>query len=517
MTSRGWLVGFATISSAVLIASYSFGLDRSPVYLAHDEVVYALNAQSIATTGRDLNGQWLPVSIPVVGTFFATPFNIYMTALFLKVLPLSEVSVRLPSVVVGLLCVALTYVAARSFFRRPSLAAFAAGLLALSPAHFIHSRLGTDHLYFVLLVVAWFCCLTTWGRGPGVARFTVGAMCLGLAVYSYIGALVAIPVLVAMTLAAMWHSGHRSWRAYAMVCAGLIVPALPFVWWHLTHPAQYLQQLQMYGLYHPRAAGVMSRPGAGIGEALARRVSVYWDYFNPSFLFFAGDAELVNGTRAAGVFLLPMLLLIPIGVLDVLQRRRDRVGRLALAAFVLAPLPAVLVAEPYKVNRALVMLPFGALLGAAGFARLWSHRLLAFRMLAAATAVVAVAQFGYFYRDYLVDYPLRSARWFESNIKGGVEGVIGLSETNPPGVLLDRRINWIDYYWPFYLAVHGRTDLRPLATFVDISEFPMADARPGTLVMCRASSAASLVSMGFSEIVRVTDADGYHAFSVLRR
>jgi len=60
-------------------------LDWSPVYLAHDEVIYALNAHSIATTARDINGQFLPVSIYVVGTFFATPLQIYFTALALLI------------------------------------------------------------------------------------------------------------------------------------------------------------------------------------------------------------------------------------------------------------------------------------------------------------------------------------------------------------------------------------------------------------------------------------------------
>ena len=34
---------------------YGAGLDRSPAYLVHDEVVYAINAHAIATTLHDIN------------------------------------------------------------------------------------------------------------------------------------------------------------------------------------------------------------------------------------------------------------------------------------------------------------------------------------------------------------------------------------------------------------------------------------------------------------------------------
>ena len=50
------------------------------------------------------------------GLLAATPVNIYFTALFLKVLPLTEVTTRLPSVIIGLLNIALLFGIARRLF-----------------------------------------------------------------------------------------------------------------------------------------------------------------------------------------------------------------------------------------------------------------------------------------------------------------------------------------------------------------------------------------------------------------
>ena len=179
---------------------YGIALDRSPIYLTHDEVIYARNAYSIAATGRDLSGQFLPISIPVTGTFYATPANIYLTAAFLKVLPLSEITVRLPSVLVGLLCVWLVYLIARRLLRSERFGIVAATLLLLTPAHFIHSRLGTDHLYLVACVLAWLLILVTDDPGTNAKRLFIATAFLGLSLYTYIGALITAPICVALTL-----------------------------------------------------------------------------------------------------------------------------------------------------------------------------------------------------------------------------------------------------------------------------------------------------------------------------
>ena len=138
-----------------MLAIYAWRLGSAPVYLAHDEVVFALNAQSIAATGRGMEGGWLPLSFHVAGNYWATPVNIYLTALFLKVLPISETSIRLPGVLIGLVDVVLMYFVARRLFGREVLAIVAAVLLTLTPSHMIHSRLGVDHLYPVPFVLGW--------------------------------------------------------------------------------------------------------------------------------------------------------------------------------------------------------------------------------------------------------------------------------------------------------------------------------------------------------------------------
>mgnify|MGYP003341897452 FL=1 len=176
-------------------------------------------------------------SIPVTSTFFATPANIYFTAAFLAVLPMNEVTIRLPSVVIGLLCVALVFVIGRWLFASDAMASVAAGILLLTPAHFMHSRMGTDHLYLVLCVLAWLAVLL--GKDALSARRAGAAgACLGVSLYTYLGAAITAPVCLGIMIAWMLVTGRRDRRVLAAAVIGFLIPAVPFAAWHLTHPGQ---------------------------------------------------------------------------------------------------------------------------------------------------------------------------------------------------------------------------------------------------------------------------------------
>src|SRR5262245_10940396 len=91
-------------------------LARAPVYLYHDEVLYALNGHSILTTGRDLTGLRLPLFFHTFA--WVPPIAIYSRALTFMFAPVNEATARFPGVVFYALDVALTYVLARRLFRR---------------------------------------------------------------------------------------------------------------------------------------------------------------------------------------------------------------------------------------------------------------------------------------------------------------------------------------------------------------------------------------------------------------
>src|SRR3954464_10415778 len=116
--------------AVVLFTLYARRLAEVPPYLHHDEIFFATQAVSIAATAHDTNGRLLPPFFEVYsgGTWFL-PAVVYFTALFLKVMPLSEATLRFPTVIVALMNVLLVYAVARRIWRSGPWAVVAALLM----------------------------------------------------------------------------------------------------------------------------------------------------------------------------------------------------------------------------------------------------------------------------------------------------------------------------------------------------------------------------------------------------
>jgi hypothetical protein len=260
---------------------------------------------------------------------------------------------------------------------------------------------------------------------------------------------------------------------------------------------------------------------------LADRAALYFDFFNPSYLFMSGGIKLVSSTRLAGVFLMPCALFIPVGIYQLLRHRRTALGVAIVAGFATAPVAALLVPEHGAIERELGVLPFGVLLAAIGIRHLWSAPLnvrlrpfiapVAFagvsfglsyaawtlyrggyvsrmtpplvivsvllyavaanadltrrwRPITASLLLVSILQFLWFYRDYLTGYAVRSAGWFEFNQRGAIEAILAREDRQlPVRVFVSDKIQYAESYWRLYTAVARRDDLRSAMTLFDPS------------------------------------------------
>src|SRR5882762_8510494 len=210
--------------AAATSALYAWRLQDAPIYLSPDEAIISVDAYSLASTGRDVHGRFLPLYFQIqlpgetrMGWF--TPAIFYLSALFLKVLPLSEATIRLPTVLVGVADVVLMYLIGRRLFQRESSAIVASVLLALTPAHFILSRYALDYLYPLPFVLGWLLCLLTFLETKRPALLFAGTALLGIGFFSYIAAVVMMPLYFLFTCVAVWHRPQR-WRLLAVAGAG---------------------------------------------------------------------------------------------------------------------------------------------------------------------------------------------------------------------------------------------------------------------------------------------------------
>jgi 4-amino-4-deoxy-L-arabinose transferase-like glycosyltransferase len=523
VTGRAILI--VLLLAAAATALYTTRLGTAPRYLARDEIGFGRQAYTFATTGKDLDGNAVPLFFGEPAYHVGRdPLLIYATAALLKVFPLSDVMVRLPNALVGVLDIVLMFFVARRIFKSDALGFVASALLALTPAHFIHSRLAVSLLLPLPFTLLWLWCLAGFldagNETTARRRLAAGAIWLGLAVYGYLASVMLMPVyLLCSAWVALAASTRDSMKRGVVLAIGFIVPIVPLVAWELVHPTRFHEMIAIYHPYAPQFG-----PLQGVREmlsyfSLSVRSYTYWVNLSPSLLFFDGDASLINSTRLSGVFLWPFALFFFAGVCQILTARRSRFSLVLLIGLLTAPLPQVLTVD-VGIRRSLVLVVFGVLIGTYGVEYLLSSsRRTIVRLAAIAALVVLPFSFKHFYADYVGDYQNRAAYWFGGNIRGMAEGLISLRPTPSP-IYISNKIPYLDDYWPFYAGMHGRQDLLPDTHYYTPDLLDQIRAPSRSLLVAPANGVppeGALTSQGWSAVKTVTEPNGQPTFVIYEK
>ena len=371
-------------------------------------------------------------------------------------------AVRLPTALVALCNIFLVFIVARRLGASDAAAICASLLLGVTPAHLLHGRFACDYLLPVPCMLAWLILLVD-ARRCAWRMFAAGAA-LGLGLYTYIAAVVMMPVCLVLTYLTLVLTGERRVRPYAAVTAGFILPVLPLATYLVAVPQVYAGFTQRYGgasLEHhsPPARSVQPRDhGATVGDvsqflSVVLLVRARRDARHELDLH---DRCLSEGHEE---------ILMPIGAYQILRNRRTPFTLLLLATFFAAPLSASLIPEPHAIDRALLLLPTGALIAAFGVDWLLMPRRIgvwswAGRAVCAGLLVWMGVQFNDFYRDYLTDYPRRSSFWFDGNHPGAFEPIVRAHPRDDRRLIyLSESLPRVREHWKLYLLGHGRKDL----------------------------------------------------------
>lgn len=486
------LAGVAALALATGLLSF-WHLSGAPIFLGRDEVFVGLSGHALSTTGHDLEGAFLPLYVfsRVHGNWWPAMLP-YAIAAVLKIVPLSEASVRAPMAFAAIVNVILVFLAGRLLFERRAIAWVPALVLALAPLQIIESRFANDSGLPATFAAAWALAALSYERTGGTWKLAAAGAVLGTGCFCYVGAVPLMPLYAAVTVAALWRRGARP-VCYAAFIGGFAVPVLLGGAWLAAHPSvletTFLHyQNEQFANIDRSAVGALATT-----KRLADAGRLYFQFWNPSVLFMYGAPWLMHSTRRAGILLFAVAGLLLVGLVRVATRaaRGDSQALLLLGGFVLAPVPASLVdinehTALHATWRAIAILPFAALLTGVGVdyllsrAVVWARKLgvaatvaiplsliVAYggslqhrramtllltgaaivavwsvvtqlrqpvlRVVCIALAVVSLLQFWDFYSDYLGDYQQRFVIETDGNVRDALEAVITWSPPVEPG------------------------------------------------------------------------------------
>ena len=291
---------------------------------------------------------------------------------------------------------------------------------------------------------------------------------------------------------------------------------IPIVLWTIAHPERFDDLMRAY------------RPGEVTGESTvgdAARVmssgnwrdklSEWWVYFDPDYLFLSGDSSMTNSTRQAGLFPMALAVFLPLGMWRLVRSRGF--DRLLLIGLITAPLAVVLTGVLHLHRyRGMFVLPFAVVVASYGLSGMWTSPRRIWRFTATALLLTMPLQFAGFYRDYMGRYRDSSSTWYGGNLRGALLAVM----QHPPASgqsYVSRTIPYADVYWRFYSQTVAGAPAAP--TPLDLAAAERQSFAPGSkaIVAIDEPLAGLLDRTGWRRETVVTEPGGAPAFVVFER
>lgn len=273
-------------------------LDIVPPGFNADEAALGYNAYSLIKTGKDEWGTSFPLVLKSFSDY-KPGLYVYLAIPFVALFGLNELSVRLPSILLGSFSIILIYFLAKELFKKELAALSAAFLLALSPwsLHFSRGAWETNVATFFILLGVW-----AFIKAFSNHRFLwISVVALVASMYTYQSPRVVVPVLVLLLIIFYWKK--LLVRKNFLLIALAVVLLLPLVF-ILTSTAG-LARFQGVSIFsdkgplnpvhekrgqHQDSSSFWVKLLHNKQEAYANNfLSHYLDHFNPNFLFTSGD------------------------------------------------------------------------------------------------------------------------------------------------------------------------------------------------------------------------------------
>lgn len=345
-----------------------YNLETNPPSLNIDEVAYGYSAYSILKTGRDENGQFMPLVFRSIGDY-KNPVLIYSLVLPIAVFGLNEFGVRFTTALAGVLSIPLFFFLLQALTKDIRISLIGTVLLTMSPWHIFYSRFASDHLMSTLfLILGMFAFVKIEQRKWWVF---VSAGMLVLSMYTYHSQRIFVPLLILIIFMVNFKKLKLvNIKLFLVTFFILILPLIILSFFGSANTRAKMVFLTQDIDYTRYVTLDHSERFGEIFLLFFFWIKRYLNYFQPDFLFFNGLNMTTIGTLGLGVlhfFELPLLIL---GILELIRRKIDY--KIIIIAWILVGLiPTSFTNNEQNSGRSLLILPALIVVLSLGVLRFW--------------------------------------------------------------------------------------------------------------------------------------------------
>ncbi len=419
---------------ALLLRLYK--LTVNPPSLFGDELDLGYHAYSILQTGRDYQGNFMPMYFHSLAEW-RTPLYLYSAVPTVAVFGITSLGVRLPAVIFGILSVFAMYLLVKRATSAESTALLAAALMAVSPWSLQYSRAGFEvtEMLFLFIFGLWLFLKSL--KEPKFLWISV--LCFVLTPWVYSTAKLFTPFFLVFLFILFRKEiiSIPGKHLLSAAVAGLIV-GLPIAYVSLFGGgSQRFSYISIFadpttessiGALRQQAARIRGEMGAGLTPSLTDRIVynkfTYWgnnflrnylSAYSTNFLFVKGDPDPRQSVGGGQFYRIELLALI-IGLIFFFSEKGiNRKIKILIGFWILAgAVPSSLTVDGGNhATRLILLLPpliFIISYGWISLFRMFSGRLKPF-VYAAGAVLYIVSGFLYLH-EYYTAYPWNSERWW---------------------------------------------------------------------------------------------------------
>lgn len=340
-----------------------YKLGTIPPGLTWDEAALGYNAYSISQTLKDEYGNFLPLTLKSFGDYKPALYA-YLIIPFIWILGLTEVAVRLPSVVAGIGLILVVFLLIKHIFKNYWLALSCAFFTAISPISIQFSRAGWESNVALFLNVTGLYLFLKAIKKP--KYFIFSALVFSLSLFCYQASKIFVPFIL-IGLFIFFRNQIKYTKPFIiginlMAFALLAMLTSTFIlgqsdrlaaqnYFAYSRPEERIQTIVNED-NRPEGSGEFQFLHGEWWSFASGTFERYLTYFSPDILFVKGDYSPRHSVPDLGILNLYGLILIPLGFY-LLWRRNESDKKIIFFWLFTAAVPAVLSRDLISMVRAL--------------------------------------------------------------------------------------------------------------------------------------------------------------------
>lgn len=352
-----------------------------PSGLDWDEASIGWNAYTLGKTGQDEYGVRFPVSVRSFNDYKPSLY-VYSTVPFVMFLGRTELAVRLPSILAGIIAVYGVFLLSDFLTKSNRIALLASLFIAVCPWHLQFSRVAFEANLALTFFIFGAYFLLKYIKSEDLPSIVLSIITFSASIYSYHSSRLVVPLFLVFIFLGYRKKVIFNKKIILISAMLILVLMLPLI---------------RSTLRTGSAQARFSQVSAPVDQVIVN----YFNHFSPNYLFFQGDNNIRHHAPNSGLLLwwcMPFLL---IGSLISFKKNW---GAVLIFWILIAPVASSLTKDsPHAVRSFLLLPPLLILCSIA------ADRILRRKILRVFFASIFVVNLVYFFYQYFAVMPIESA------------------------------------------------------------------------------------------------------------